>query len=432
VATKNGYTSDSDSLEVPERVDDLAKLRTVIVPIASTSQSITVNVSVLDALPQAGSYINLSYSSVGIPDVTPAGQVILSASEASQFVITRPNFGSGTGRVNFTATASLRVNDTDSVDVPERSINSISAATATITLGTVTSGSNNITIPYTFSAISSAEQVQVFTQESSGSAPTVASVEFTGTRFTSIYRNDGRSQITIPIAQPSNYVLVTFVPFDFLNRRGTVFTNRYQALSAALTPPDGFQSATNLSTGSTFVSNSVQMPASNLPDKIRVELFGATFGSDITRTAGASASQTVVHTGLNPESSYTWQYYPVNNNGAVGAGSDFVITETAAGPQLDVPIFTYDAQDLGGGNWRIYFNILNQGDYPETVAFEGEVFDNNVISIGDTVPSSQFEHFWPTTAPDSGYARFRAVATGYTTSDFSLEQFWSTGGIQPF
>ena len=431
VATKTGYTTDSDSLEVPERVDDLAKLRTIIVPVASTSQSITVNVSVLDALPQTGSYINLSFSSVGIPDVTPTGSYIASASEARQYVITRPNFGAGTGRVNFTATASLRVNDTDSVDVPERSINSTSPGLATITLGTVTSGSDNITIPYSFDASSTTEQVQIFTQESSGSAPTIASVEFTGTRLNTLYRNDGRSQFIIPIAQPSNYVLATFVPYDTLNRRGTIFTNRYQALSASLAAPDAFTTASNLSTGSTFVSNSVGIPASNLPDKIRVYLNGAIYGSDIVRTAGASTSQTIVHTGLTPNTTYTWQYYPVNNNGAVGVGSNNVVTTTALGAALATPVLSYSVQQ-SGAIWYVYFYINNPDDYPGNVSFTGEVTDSSFVLQGYATSETQFTYYWLASENDLGYARFKASAPGYADSSFSSYISWFAGSGSPF
>lgn len=433
-ATKTGYTRDSDSLEVPERVDDLAKLRTVIVPVGSTTSSITVNVSVLDALPQAGVYINLSQTNVGIPLVTPNASVYLSASEARQFTISRPNFGSGTGRVNFTATASLRVNDTDSIDVPERSINSISPALATITIGTVTSGSNNITIPYSFDGISTSEQVQVFVQESSGSAPTIASVEFTGTRAanTPLYRDDGRTQFIIPIAQPSNYVLVTFVPYDTLNRRGTIFTNRYQALSAPLTPPDNFVTASNVATGSTFVSNSVQMPASNLPDKIRTYLFGIPYGSDIVRTAGGNATQSIVHSGLNPESSYTWEYSPVNNNGSEGDLSNAVITETTAGPTLTTPVYSYSTQEGSGGVWYIYFYINNPDDYPAGTTFEGEVTDSSFVLQGYTSTQSEFELYWLASYNDSGYVRIRASKSGYTTSAYGSYLSWYAGAGSPF
>ena len=432
-ATKTGYTQDSDALDVPERVNELAKLRTIITPIGTDTGSITVSVAVLDALPLSGQYINLSYNSIGIPNVTPTGSFLLSASEARQFVISRPNFGSGTGRVNFTATASLRVNDTDSVDVPERSQLSTSAGTATLTIDDVTSGSNSVTIQYSFPATSTAESVQVFTQESSGSAPTIASVEFTGTRAngTPLIRNDGRQFLTLPIAKPSNYILVTFVPYDSLNRRGTIFTNRYQALSAPLATPAGFTTASNLSVGQTFVSNSVTMPTASLPDKIRTYLFGAPYGSDITRTAGSGSAQTIIHTGLNPDSLYDWQYFPLFNNGAEGPGSDFVTTTTTTGSALATPVFSTSAQEIGG-NWYVYFYISNTADYPGTVSFTGEVTDSSFVLLGSAVQESQFTYYYPVNDGDLGYARFKATATGYTDSSFSSYESWFAGSGNPF
>jgi hypothetical protein len=432
-ATKTGYTQDSDALDVPERVDELAKLRTIITPIGTDSSSITVSVAVLDALPLVGSYINLSYNSIGIPAVSPTGSVIVSASEARQFVITRPNFGSGTGRVNFTATASIRVNDTDAVDVPERTQFSVSPGTATFNIDNVTSGSNEIAIQYSFGVTSTAEIVNVFVQESSGSAPTIASVEFTGTRAanTPLYKGDGRQFLTLPISQPGNWILVTFVPYDNFNRRGTITTRRYQSLISALTTPAGFTTASNLSVGDTFVSNSVTIPTSSLSDKIRTYLFGAPYGSDITRTADSGSAQTIIHTGLNPDSSYTWQYFPVNNDGAIGPGSNFINTQTSAGGTLPTPQFSYSAQE-SGGVWYLYFYIINQSDYPNNVSFVGDVTDALYTFLGNTSEVSQFTHFWLTTADSIGYARFKATVPGYTDSSYSDYQYWFAGSGNPF
>ena len=432
-ATKTGYTQDSDALDVPERVDALAKLRTIITPVNTDSSSITVSVAVLDALPLTGQYINLSYNSIGIPNITPTGSAILSASEARQYVITRPNFGSGTGRVNFTATASLRVNDTDSVDVPERSQFSTSTGTATITIDNVTSGSNQIVLQYSFAPTSTAESVQVFVQESSGSAPTIASVEFTGTRAagTPLYKDDGRQFLTLPIAKPGNYILTTLVPYDNFNRRGVIQNQRYQALTASLATPAGFTTASNLSLGDTFVSNSVTMPTASLPDKIRTYLFGAPYGSDITRTAGSGSAQTIIHTGLNPNSSYTWQYFPLFNNGAEGPGSNVVITETTGGGTLETPIFNYSAQE-SGGVWYVYFYIINESDYPNDVTFTGEVTDSSFNFLGYSSEQSQFTHFWLASFGDLGYARFKATAPGYTDSSYSSYSSWFAGSGNPF
>lgn len=431
--TLAGYISGIDKVELAP-VDAVSpSLRTIVSQIGTTTSSITVNVSVLDSIPQSGSYINLSYVSVGVPSVTPTGSFILSASEAKQFTITRPTFGSGPGRVNFTATASLRINDTDSIEVPERVSTTVSTGTATLNIVDVTSGSNSIVIQYSFLPTSTAESAQVFVQESSGSAPTIASVEFTGTRAngTPLIRNDGRQFLTLPIAKPSNYILTTFVPYDSLNRRGTVFTNRYQALSASLATPAAFTTASNLSVGETFVSNSVTMPTASLPDKIRTFLFGAPYGSDITRTASSGSAQTIIHTGLNPDSLYEWQYFPLFNDGAEGPGSNYVITTTTTGGTLPTPQFSYSAQE-SGGVWYVYFYINNDFEYPNTVSFSGEIFDSGLTLIGYSSEQSQFTHFWLTSNNTVGYARFKATAPGYTDSAWSSQEYWFAGSGSPF
>jgi len=434
-STLSGYTSGVDKVELSSINTSSAapSLRTIINQVGTTTSSIVVNVSVLDSIPQSGSYINLSYTTLGIPSVTPTGSFILSASEAKQFTISRPNFGVGPGRVNFTATASLRINDTDSIEVPERINSTTSAGAATITIDGVTSGSNAVVIQYSFGATSTAELAEVYVQESSGSAPTIASVEFTGTRAagTPLYRGDGRQFLTIPIAKPSNYVLTTFIPYDNLNRRGTIFTNRYQALSASLAVPAGFTTASNISVGSTFVSNSVTMPTASLPDKIRTYLFGAPYGSDITRTATSGAAQTIIHTGLNPDSTYTWQYFPLFNNGAEGPGSDYINTTTTGGSALATPQFSVSSQEIGG-NWYIYFYISNTGDYPGNVSFTGEVTDGSFTLLGNAAQESQFTYYYPVSSGDIGYARFKAIASGYTSSSFSDYQSWFAGSGNPF
>lgn len=431
--TLTGYISGIDKVELAP-VDVVSpSLRTIVSQIGTTTSSITVNVSVLDSIPQSGSYINLSYVSTGVPSVTPTGSFILSASEARQFTISRPTFGSGPGRVNFTATASLRVNDTDSIEVPERISTTVSTGAATLNIVGVTSGSNSIVIQYSFPAASTAESAQVFIQESSGSAPTIASVEFTGTRAngTPLIRNDGRQFLTLPIAKPSNYILTTFVPYDSLNRRGTVFTNRYQALSSSLSTPAAFTTASNISVGDTFVSNSVTMPTSSLPDKIRTYLFGAPYGNDITRTAGSGSAQTIIHTGLSPNSLYEWQYFPLFNNGAEGPGSNFVTTTTSVGSTLATPVISYSAQE-SGGVWYLYLYIVNESDYPAGVYFTGEVTNDSFTFLGYTSEQSQFTHFWLTNDGDTGYVRFKASAPGYTDSSFSAYQSWFAGSGNPF
>jgi len=430
-ATKTGYTQDSDSLEIPEKVENLARLRTVIVPVGTTATTLTVNVTALDALPLTGNYINLASSRTNIPAISPATPVTLAAGGTQQYVITRPDFGTGTGRVNFTATASNRVPDTDAIDVPEKPIDSTAVGLATITIGTALIDADQITIPYTFASSSRAESVQVFVQETSGSQPAITSVEFTGTRVAGspLYRNDGRTQIIIPVAQPSNYVLVTFVPFDVIGRRATPQTFRYQAASVILTPPNAPTNPTNTSVSSTSVTNTVTMPASNLPDNIRIYQNNTAIAT-IARTASANGTQTIVHGDLNPSTTYLWQYSGVNNNGAESALTS-TVTTTTSGVTLTTPTLVFTGWSAANGG-ELTFVISNTGDYPDGTTFEGRVYNSSNQIIEVLFQRGNFSLYAPFAGPGTtvGEADARAVKTGFTTSNYSTRATWDNTGSE--
>ena len=427
-ATKTGYTQDSDAIDVPERVENLARLRTLITPLATDSLYVSMSVTVIDSIPRAGSYINLKYTKLGVPTVTPASNIAMSSSEARIFIATRPDFGQGTGRLTFTATGSLRNNDSDAIDIPEKSIDTDSPGAATLTIGTVTSGSNQITIPYTFASTSLAQYIHIFIQETYGTAPSIASVEFTGTAFvgTPLYRDDGRTQFIIPISRASNYVLVTFVPYDKLGRRGTIFTRLYQAAASPLAVPSDFASAANSSVAATSVVNSVTMGASNLPTNIRTYLNGNVYGSDITRTASANNAQTITHSNLEPSTSYTWRYSGVNTDGGESALTTAFTTTTSAGSSLTTPEIVWSSWQSNDGG-TIYFNVTNVSAYPENVTFSGRVYDSSNVLMGYMTYDSGFTLYYSGTGgPNAtyGYADIKASASGYSDSSYSSTVTW--------
>ena len=107
-ATKTGYTQDSDSLEVPERVDKLANLIVDLTVTSTTTSSITVSASAVDALGLVSPTLSAS--------ISPAGTF----TGTNPYVITRPLTGTGARRFTVTATAVDRVLDSDAVDVPEQ------------------------------------------------------------------------------------------------------------------------------------------------------------------------------------------------------------------------------------------------------------------------------------------------------------------------
>lgn len=431
-ATKTGYTQDSDALDVPEKVDNLAKLRTIITPLSTDATFMSMSVSVIDSIPRTGSYINLIYTKLGVPTVTPATNIAMSSSQTQIFVVTRPDFGEGTGRLTFTATGSLRTNDSDAIDIPEKTIDTTNAGAATLTIGTTTSNAYSITIPYSFPAISLAQTVDVYTQESSGSTPSITSVEFTGTKLSAspLRKDDGRTQFTIPVSRPSSYVLATYIPYDSLTRRGTIFTQRYQSAATPAATPDNFTGAGNTSVTATSVTNYVTMPASNLPTTIRTYLNGSPYGADISRTAGASSNQSITYNDLLPSTSYTWQYSGVISGAESNLTTQFTAT-TSAGSTLATPTVVWNSWQSNDGG-TIYFNVTNTGDYPENTSFSGRVYNSSNVLIGYLMYSSGYTlSYSPTGGPDAtyGYADVKASASNYTDSSYSsLATWFNTNG----
>jgi hypothetical protein len=108
LATKTGYTRDSDSLEVPERVDGLARLSLNLTVTSLTTSSMIVSASAIDPL-------GIETPSLSTT-VSPSGRFTVTGT--NPYTITRPPFESGSGQFIVTATATGRVADTDSVTVP--------------------------------------------------------------------------------------------------------------------------------------------------------------------------------------------------------------------------------------------------------------------------------------------------------------------------
>lgn len=125
--TASSRVSDSDSVDIPEIGQDTIPLACRASLIASNASQITVRVAVADPFP--GANITLTYTVLGTGTVTPSSPQTLSGASVTNninttvfvdFVIVKPDFGLGAGRVVFTATEANRVSDSDSVDVPEK------------------------------------------------------------------------------------------------------------------------------------------------------------------------------------------------------------------------------------------------------------------------------------------------------------------------
>lgn len=122
-----GSVSDSDFVTIPDQSRDTVPLVMRARVTASTPTTVTVRVAVADPYPQGANTATITYSELGLgaatspvspQTVTPAATLTEAASTYVDFTVTRPAYGTGTGRITFTVTASSRTSDSDAVDVP--------------------------------------------------------------------------------------------------------------------------------------------------------------------------------------------------------------------------------------------------------------------------------------------------------------------------
>jgi hypothetical protein len=154
-ATFPGNVDDDDFVTIPAQGDtSTVYLQARARVIASDATTVSVRLAV--ANPSPGATATISYTSLGVTSVspasggtvTPAGTLTEAAGTFIDYVITKPAFGAGTGRVTFTASSAGYVPDSDSVDVP-----AVQEDTVTPVLSVVPGTPTATQIPYTVSAI---------------------------------------------------------------------------------------------------------------------------------------------------------------------------------------------------------------------------------------------------------------------------------------
>lgn len=119
-AVQAGFQTDDDFVEIPEQGRDTVPLYITATVVGKTATTETVRVTCSDPVSQGGSaYITLTVAENGTGGVSPSSPQSVTNGGHVDYTVTRPVFGSGQGRVVWTAAASDRVSDTDSVDVPE-------------------------------------------------------------------------------------------------------------------------------------------------------------------------------------------------------------------------------------------------------------------------------------------------------------------------
>lgn len=305
----------------------------------------------------------------------------------------------------------------------------VSTGNADVTVGAAVPTDHDITWPVTLS--SKCAYCDVFYLEYPTDPSPAASVEYTGARpkHTPFVQGDGQTQLTIPVSAGSYYAVVTFVAYDGLGTKMPALTVMAQALAPAAppptTPPHAPTNAVKVTISNGSVTNRLTMP-NDLTNfsKIRVYRDGVVYGADITRTAGANATQDVTHNqGLSTGVSYTWTYKAVAADGTLSTDtSPAVVTQMpAAQTKLPTPqsvvAGAYDTSLQG------YVYTFTPGNsYPPGTVFQGaETTDGTdpgpwrgqVFAGDNTMNRPQPPGIDPITSSVSVWA----TCAGYTDSD---------------
>lgn len=123
-----GFQNDDDLVSIEEQGRDTIALSIRARVIATTAKDVTVRVAVADPFPQGAASGTITYQNLGSGGVTPgSGGTVTPAATLTEaggtfidYLITRPPYSAGAGRVTFTGTAASRTSDSDAVDVPEK------------------------------------------------------------------------------------------------------------------------------------------------------------------------------------------------------------------------------------------------------------------------------------------------------------------------
>ena len=164
-ATSPTRTASTDSGEVPALDRDTVELLCRAKLQTTSATQVVFRVAVSDPVSGGSGNVTLVYTGVGVGTIAPASpQTILSANVTSDIdttgtvdvTVDRAAFGTGTGRITFTATRTGRVPSTDSGDVPAQdrdtvyteckaTVSAVSATTVTVTVtGVVVSGTPTV------------------------------------------------------------------------------------------------------------------------------------------------------------------------------------------------------------------------------------------------------------------------------------------------
>lgn len=140
-----GAQSDDDLIEIPEQGRDTTYLTTRARVFSTSPTQVVVRVAVLDKYTALSA--SIAYTTTGVGTVSPASPQSVTCAvgdtfpaevvgEYVDFTVDRPAVGAGTGRIVFTASATGRVADADSVDIPAQDVGALAISCAFNDAGT--------------------------------------------------------------------------------------------------------------------------------------------------------------------------------------------------------------------------------------------------------------------------------------------------------
>lgn len=314
-----------------------------------------------------------------------------------------------------------------------------SDARATVQVGSVGVDSRSIT----FDGIvlgSVTSHVDVYVREYRSDPGAIVSIASIGHRAPGSPLTKNGSLICA-VANPSNWLMVTFVAVDSLNRVGAgqvagvgavggTVTIKVQAAAAAQPAPDAPTDLSLAAPTTDSVNLSITMPASNLPASLKIYRDGSVVAT-ITRTAGPSVVQVYNDAGRSPGASYQYQVYGYSAAGVLSAGGSPIRTITIPTATLPTPALAAGAfsQSQGGIPVTITPGAGSPGGETWVLEHSTQNYDGGGNPVGygawvtaESTTSTSFLHAHGAGAiPKDCKMRVRATKTGYGDSLVSNE-----------
>lgn len=292
--------------------------------------------------------------------------------------------------------------------------------TATPTIGTPVAFTDRIEYPITIDPATA--RIEVWSTQSASDPGTPTSRYKVGTREHDVHRGDGTSQtVILSLSASTNWRVTTFVAFDALDGKGTTTTLKTQGASPSL-PPDITTTPTEVSDTETTTTNQVTMPGSGLAagDKIVVYRDGAATGQEVDRTAGTGATQNIVHTGLEPSTTYVWKYKLRNAAGALSANFSPELQTTTDPGTIPTPTVALGAYNEGSQSMTVTVTPGAGTPAGTTWHLQHSTDGGAFVNVGTPGTENPFQHTHTQQAAQHTCAvKVRGTKSGWIDGSFS-------------